>query len=565
MQSSRLLLVSPEDSTTLLTGLPIALSRSNRQTVRVKKLFLLGLAALALLSALSWTVTTYHATCAGCLAQARGREVAILGITVSKSLSIKYNPDYPDLPEDGSETFKKIFGQDCQHHFKKGGMGRSTGGMIACGTFADEIAFAPRSEAVTSLFQLFHRLPDQRLAQESYEWIDGQLPAGAAVQHALGHRRDGVEASPLSRLAQMLDLVSTEDEWRVVLSHLKGGLKGQVPLLNDVAVLKERSRSPNPRIHRTASLRLMDLDHHERWECVVVCLGDDDEVLVRQAVSLIQAEHRLELYGRMLRVREPLLYRETLLSSVSDEDIAGLLGSDDAVVAAFCEQAINASYRFHFLQPLIDSINRHFDHRRHDAANELLAGPKVFDGKTDVWAELATFDGPVEEAAEIVAKGPSSRMGNSRSHLFLNACKALAQSGKENHWEMLHATYVDSVAGGGFNPCYAAVIARAMASLNASRTEAFFLEELVSGESEISRFTCALASMGLIASPSFLEPLRKFQSSLPLVTKNASSHHAFHNQYYRKYLEYAVHRCAGIHLHEVRRGVGGKYIVMPPL
>lgn len=531
----------------------------------VKKLFLLGLALLALLAVLSWTVTTYHATCAGCLAQAHGREVSMLGFTVSKSLSIKHDYDYPNIPEDGPEIFNKITGHDCPHQFKKGGMGKSSGGMIACGTFADEIAFTPRSVAVASLFRLFKRLPVQSLARENYEWIDGELPSGIDVRSALAYRRDGLETTPLGELAQMLDLVSTEDEWKAVLSYVKGRLKGQPPLLKDLVVLKNRSASPSPEIHRTASLRLMQLDHAERWNHISASLEDKDHIVVQHAVRIIQDEHRLELFGRMLRLPHEHFYRETFVASVSDEDIAALIGSEDDVVATFCHEAISSSYRFQFLEVLIDSLNYRFNQKRLDAANDLLAGPKVFDGKTDPWAELESFDGPVEEAVEIVSKGPSARMGNTRSHLFLNACKALAQSGNKSHWHMLHDIYVDSVAGGGFNPAYAAIISRAMAALDARRTEFFLLGEFAIGDKEAQRLTCTLASMGLIANPSFLEPVRKFQVALPPQTKDFSSQHVFHNPYYRRYLEYAAHRCAGIHLRQVRPGAGGKYVIEPSL
>ena len=179
----------------------------------VKKLFLLGPALLALLAVLSWTVTTDHATCAGCLAQAHGRDVSMLGFTVSKSLSIKHDYDYPDIPEDAPEIFKEIRGFECPHCFKRGGMGKSTWGMVSCGHFAEEIAFTPRIRALSSLFRTHKRLSDVKLTEAGLDLIDQELPANASVPEALAYRSLTEGPTFLEMTSKALEKAKTKEEW----------------------------------------------------------------------------------------------------------------------------------------------------------------------------------------------------------------------------------------------------------------------------------------------------------------------------------------------------------------
>ena len=179
----------------------------------MKKLLLLGLAAMALLSALSWTVTTYHATCAGCLAQAHGREVSMLGFTVTKSLSIKHDYDYPDIPEDAPEIFKEVRGFECPHCFKRGGMGKSTWGMVSFGHFAEEIAFTPRILALSSLFRTHKRLSDVKLIGAGLDIIEQELPANATVREALAYRSLSEGPTFLEKFSKALEKAKTKEEW----------------------------------------------------------------------------------------------------------------------------------------------------------------------------------------------------------------------------------------------------------------------------------------------------------------------------------------------------------------
>lgn len=137
----------------------------------------------------------------------------MLGITVSKSLSIKHDSDYPNIPEDGPKIFNEVMGFECQHCFKRGGMGRSTWGMISCGHFAEEIAFAPRIAALKSLFQIHKRLSDAKLTHACLEIINKELPASASIRDALAYRQLNEGPTFLEMLSEGLEKASTKEAW----------------------------------------------------------------------------------------------------------------------------------------------------------------------------------------------------------------------------------------------------------------------------------------------------------------------------------------------------------------
>ncbi len=529
----------------------------------MKKLVFWCLALVALMAWLSATSVTYHATCANCLAQAHGSELSTLGLVIRKRLDVKPDSDYPAIPSDGPKTFHTIFGRGCTHQFKRGGMSRQTIGMIGCGSFADERAFAPRIKVVTALFALYQRIPDREQAMATYACIDSELKVDATLREALNYRAEESGETRLDELTYLLDLISTKDEWDTVNAHARGHYAGTMPLLDDLVILKSRLSDPNKDVHRTAALRLMKLDHPERWTQIAACLEDKEPEVIRQAVNWVISEHRLELFGKVLRLPHEYFYRESHAANIRDEDVMGLIESDDEVIATFCHEAIAANHRFHFLQPLLTHLNRRFSDARMSAIRELLAGPKVFDDKVDPWPDIKAFDGSEDDALAIVRLGTAAKVRDVRKHLFLNAFKALATMKDSKHWTLLYRTYLDSVSSFGLNPLHAAVMARGLSELDPQKTEALLMAELRLGDKEYQRQTCALAAMGLLASPSFLGTVHEFQRHLPPKSKDIHSQHIFYNPYYSQYLDYALHRCGGIHLQEVRRNEAGTYVIVP--
>ncbi|MEZ5383969.1 MAG: hypothetical protein R3F13_00495 [Prosthecobacter sp.] len=185
----------------------------------MKSLVLWSLALLVVIAWLSQSTLTYHATCANCLAQAHGREISVLGVRVNRSLDIRTNPDYPELPPDGSATYQRIMGQACTHQFKRGGMGRSSLGMISCGHFPEEHAFSPRIQAIREMFLAFQRIGKLELARDSFRWIDTELKGDDSLRDALNYSRRDLGPTYLNEFARVMKSVKTEAEWRRILDR----------------------------------------------------------------------------------------------------------------------------------------------------------------------------------------------------------------------------------------------------------------------------------------------------------------------------------------------------------
>ena len=357
----------------------------------VWRLLLLAL-LLACLNGVFGTGVSYHATCARCQTEAKGRESKLFGVTFGRHLDVVPPKKNQSSPPTGPDTYNQIFGRPCEHLFKRGGAGWSSLGMIGCGAFPEESAFAPRTHAIRALFDLFHRIGHKDHAMESYACIDILLKADAPLKVAFANRFDPESVNQrLEEFADMMDMVSTEQEWLQALSHAHSGFVGSPPFLSDVTLLKSRLADHHPAVHRTASLRLMELSFHERWNHVSACLEDRDREIARAAVRHITANHRLELFGKLLRTSSEICTKEHLADSISDEDIEGLLNLDDSVIAAFCNDAITRPHRFQFLHPLITQLNRRYSEDTLRTIRSLLDGPKVFGETGDPWEHIPKF------------------------------------------------------------------------------------------------------------------------------------------------------------------------------
>ena len=102
-------------------------------------------------------------------------------------------------------------------------------------------------------------------------------------------------------------------------------------------------------------------------------------------------------------------------------------------------------------------------------------------------------------------------------------------------------------------------MAKAMSELDLKKTDEFLVSELLSSGQDHHRQTCALAAMGLQASPLFVDSIVEFQRLLPPATSNIHDQHIFQNPYYAKFLTYALHSCREVHLQSVQLGKDGRY------
>lgn len=530
------------------------------------KKFLFALTLLVgLAGAVSVQRVTYSGTCALCLVGARGGETRVLGLRMRSWEKVGTEErDRHEGEAPLSPCYAEIWGHPCKHAVKRGGMGQSSWGVIGCGSYADERAFAPRIEAVRALFQLYRRIPDVTLARESYRCIDALLDAGATVRTALEQR---YEAAPpgrtrLSALTEMLNMVATPEEWSAANRHAQSGFSGSPPLLADVELLKARLRSTHPETHRAASLALMELPTEERWNFVSMGLDDPDPKIQEAAGGIIIGNHHLDLFRDLLLKRKPGYLNDYLAQSIEDGDVVALLERDDPVTDALCFKAIAHSWRIQFLDQLVRKLNRRDEDGTRRAIGDLLAGPKVFDGETEHWNGIEPLAASSDELRSIIKLGTASKIRDKRKYTFLNACKALAAERRLSDWSILQSAYLEAV-GGGVNETFAAVMARAMWEIDRSTTASFLKEEVKLADPH--RLTCAFAGMGMLAEREFLDPLLAFQKRIaeaPGPHPNALEH-TFQNAYYGQFLKYALHRCRGMHLQKVQRGSDGKLVVAP--
>lgn len=468
-----------------------------------------------------------------------------------------------EMYEDGAQLapcYAEIWGRPCEHVVKRGGMGRYSMGVIACGSYSDERAFAPRIQAIEALFRLYRRIPDAAQAQATYACIDSLLDAKATVQTAM-HLRYKINNSGKTRLeifADLLNLTATHEEWSDVNLYAKSGFPDPPPLLTNVELLRKRLRSEHPEIHRAASLLLLELPTEERWKYVSMGLDDPDPKIQENAAWVIRGNHRLELYHDLLEKQKNSYSNDYIHQSIDDTDVAGLLERDDPVTDALCFKAIEYSWRYQFLDRLLAKLKRQDSEATQRAIGDLIAGPKVFYGKTECWSSIKPMAAPPDEMRSIIELGTASKIRDPRKYSFLNACKGLAAKKTASDWDVLQKAYLVAVADGVSEGC-AAVMARAMWEIDRTRTASLLKEEIKLNDTH--RLTCALASMGLLADREFLDPILSYQKRMAEAKgpQPNSMEQTFPNSYHGQFLMYALHRCRQNHLMTLQRGLGSTW------
>lgn len=280
-------------------------------------------------------------------------------------------------------------------------------GQIGCGSFPEEAVFSERTSAIAALFRLYRRIEHKKYAAESYAAIDSLLPANTPLKEALALNRSESRSlqSQLQSFTDTLNLVATEDEWRRLNDYARAAFSGTPPFLNDQALLVSRLSDQHPEVHRTAALKLMDLPSPDRWSVVAQCLDDYDNEVSKTAAYIITGNHRLDLFGRVLRKPSEIFNKDYFVTSLEDGDITGLLAMEDAVVDDYCFDAITRCHRFHFLGLLLDKLNRHDNEKTLRAIRTLLDGPKALDGEGDPWDRIKPLSAPLSELKDIIRVG----------------------------------------------------------------------------------------------------------------------------------------------------------------
>jgi hypothetical protein len=191
--------------------------------------------AIAIVTAVAlgaWSTYDYELNCTKCKFHKH--------VVVERFLGI---PFYRSTTEHGSGAdYQRIFGQPCQHVFRRGGFGRSSRGLIGgaggCGITAEGNFLRPRTETVEATFDLEHQIPNKELAVQTFQLIDRFLPPDARME-----QREQFPNASLGNLFQLrmyLFRVQTSEQWRDVLECARENFSRQPQLPPDTALQPAR-------------------------------------------------------------------------------------------------------------------------------------------------------------------------------------------------------------------------------------------------------------------------------------------------------------------------------------
>jgi len=153
----------------------------------------------------------YGWRCTKCLRDSHVIEHQFLGITYWRSSKLRF----------AGHDLTPITGSPCQHVFRKGGFGRSFGGLfgggIGCGMTGEGGIFQWRWSSLSAAFELNEQFRNKDLLVETFRVVDTLLPPDATLSF---YRTDKAELS-LSKLAELsiaLEKANSESEWSTALA-----------------------------------------------------------------------------------------------------------------------------------------------------------------------------------------------------------------------------------------------------------------------------------------------------------------------------------------------------------
>ncbi|MBC2601167.1 hypothetical protein [Puniceicoccus vermicola] len=503
-----------------------------------KRLLILAL-VVAAIGLFTGTLIGYSSICVRCLEERRGKEIRIFGIRISdKQKKVEGNSSQintlslPPIPMGRTETFNLILEQPCQHLFKRRGFGRSgiLSGGVACGVYGEGQWAEPRLYAMSALDHLYQRVPDLRLARETYTIINDLYPADTPIKDAY------YEESFLQRnqFSAALNIIDSPEQWEETLRFFESGSDQEIfPFVHDTEFLLQTLESSDPIIRQTGSYLLSTLPQKPTEDVLALMLGNNDPEVVEQATTHILANKRFDLFGEMLRAQSrPLPDRR--YTDFDQEDLEPLFSQKDPVVDAFAYQVVSENLQMEMLPQTLRRLNEQDSPQGRAAIETLLQGPTPLNGGVDAWARIEVLELPMDEIMEIIDLGTSSRQKDPRKWKFLNAVKTLAIKGSEEDWEFLQSIYLSRVMD-GVNQSYGAVMAKALMQLDPARTREFLVDELMQSDDH-HRQSAALAGIGLIADPHFEPIVVEFRDNPPEASSDNPypAKSIFKNPYYAR-------------------------------
>jgi hypothetical protein len=551
---------------------------------------LLAILLVVLLFKSSRTTLSYSATCLACLQEVGGVEKSVLGITYShmekqrrreRGGFISYTDGIRIAPID-PRVYQEIAGHPCKHTFVRTGFCRYRSGSIGCGHFGGQ-RHEFRKELMVNLYRGYVRVPDQSLARETLAMIDRFYPISPAKNPASTGLRPPIEVSfqvdslpnePLSILYRGLAMISNAAEWRQVLDAANAG-DGSLKLLVDPVIMARRLDNPDPGIRRQVIDQLAALKDPGAWATIAGCLKDPDtrEHAARTIVFAGQLQYFEAVFQADEETRARKHYKEDdpvgytpeifdhLIVKYSAEEIRSLFVQRSPYLDQLGFAAIRRQQRFEFLEEVLAFLNERPSPFAVRAIESLLQGPTPFEvgmrfsdlPRLDPWTKLVaqTNMNPVESLTNYTELGKITILKNQRI-VRLGLQKDPAK------WGELRDLYIDSIPQLGGEETTAA-IAQAMAESDRARTLDFLLSQLDLDFSRKEQTVAAIAGLGAIADASSLVPLLAFSG------KNiADGMSIYGHSSYKPFIDYALHRCRGIHRWRLVKGSGSNYRIEKP-
>ncbi|MGJ8640039.1 MAG: hypothetical protein ACSHYA_11680 [Opitutaceae bacterium] len=408
---------------------------------------------------------------------------------------------------------------------------------------------------MSSLDHAYHRIPHLALARATYAVID--------ASHSVDVSRDNIHPVRLDReiyeIAAILNVLQNEEQWETALDYFEDGFdEVSTPFLGDIAYLLGNLDSSDSVIRQTSSYLLSYGKEDVSGDTLKLMLENGDSEVMNRATAHIILYKRFDLFGEMLR-SQPKALRESYYSDFTYEDLEQLFAQKDRAVDAFCYKVVSESLDMELLPLVVKRLNESDSSLGRSAVQDVLNGPNPLDGIGDAWERIEALHLPLKELKEYIEVGTAPKQRDPRKWKFLNAVKGLGNQAGQEDWGFLQSIYLREVTR-GVNQTYGAVMAKALMIVDEKRTREFLVAELTESD-EHKRQSAALAGMGLVADKYFESTIVQFRDNLPTGSpKNQyPASYIFQNSYYARFLDYAYHRCKGIHRWQLQLNTEQQY------
>ena len=225
--------------------------------MKLKRKIMLVIATL-ILGIFVWLVidpdySKWHigAICTKCLQRASIYEKKIHGLTIYKTIRfenydrlLSSSETEPNMPQVSPDLYTEIFGEQCNHVFKRGGYGSTHGLVRAVGSFLERKWYRVRLEMIEALYVAYVNTGSKDLARKMYELIDREFPIDDEKMYRANQilkQRENIpidaasnrypEAAKIAHamlefeeIIPRLRQVKTEEQWRQLLSDLDEGI-----------------------------------------------------------------------------------------------------------------------------------------------------------------------------------------------------------------------------------------------------------------------------------------------------------------------------------------------------